>query len=298
MSGFFSDIADGIGSFFNSGAGKAATSLAGTALSTIGNENAADTIAQGNEDALNFYKQQAAQARQDLLDSKAQATGTLTDANAKATGALQPAIAAGLPARQMLQGAMTADPSKLTPLQKIGLDDMTRQTMNNLSVSGMRGAGYGGQAVLGDATQRYLAGAYNTNQARSDAAANTLNNQGYGASQGKANADLGTGTSIANADLGVGSSTANVGLGTGQVGSNLTQSTAGTNAAADIANARSIAGELGSLSGTANYSDQQKAADPYANFNATNQARSDVTSGNPIFAKGGVVPGPLHMIGA
>jgi hypothetical protein len=276
----FGSIADGIASYYGapSGTGSALTGLAGTALSMIGNEDAADTVAQGNRDALAYQEQRDAQARQDLLNAKAQATG-----------ALAPTVAAGAPARSMLQSAMTTDPSKLTPLQKIGLDDMTRQEMNNLSVSGMRGAGYGGQAVLGDATQRYLAGAYNTNQARSDAAANTLNSQGVAASQGTANADLGTGSNIAG-----------INVGEGQAGSNLTQGTANTNAAADLASTRALASGIGSLTGTANYSDQQKAQDPYANFRATNDARSDVASGNPIFAKGGIVPGrsSLHLVGA
>jgi hypothetical protein len=271
----FGAIADGIGSYFGapSGTGSALAGVAGTALGMIGNENAADTVAQGNRDALAYQEQKDAQARQDLLASKAQATG-----------ALAPIVAAGQPARSYLSGQITNDYTKLTPMQQIGLEDLNRTTMNNLSVSGMRGAGYGGQAVLADADRRYLGGAYDTNRARSDAAAGTLNNQGVNATQGTANADLGTGSNIAGINVGL-----------GQAGSNLTQSTAGTNASADLASTRALASGIGSLSGIGSYSDQQKAQDPYANFNATNQARSDVSSGNPIFAKGGVVP-PAHMI--
>lgn len=243
----FGDIADGIGSFFNSGTGKAATSIAGTALGMIGNENAADTVAQGNRDALAYQEQRDAQARADLLASKGEAVG-----------ALSPIVQAGQPARSYLQGQITNDYTKLTPMQQIGLEDLNRTGENNLSVSGMRGAGYGGQAVLADQDRRYLANAYDTNRARSDAAAGTLNNQGFSATQGTANADLGTGSNIAG-----------INVGEGRAGSSLTQSTADTAAASDLASTRALASGIGSLSGIGTYSDQQKAQDPYANFNSS-----------------------------
>lgn len=243
-----SGVASGAGSLVGGAGslltGKNLATLGGAGLGLIGNTIAANTVADGNANSLAFLSSQDAQARNDLLASKASANESL-----------QPAVDAGVPARQVLQSAMTTSPATLTPMQQIGLSDLTRQETNNLSVAGMRGAGYGGQAVLGDATQRYIAGAQNTNQARSDAAAGTLNSQGFTASQGQANADLGTG-----------SNTANINVGEGAAGASLGQSTAGTDASATLADANLASSGLGSVG--AALDQQQKAADPYANFSS------------------------------
>ncbi len=267
----FGDIADGISSFF--GGGSNVAGLVGTGLSLIGNENAAGTVAAGNQQAVNAIQGADSTARNDVLSARDQATGTL-----------QPFVAAGAPARSYLQQIMTTDPSKLTPMQRIGLDDLTRRTENNLSVSGLRGAGYGGQGVLGDATQRYLAGAFNTNQARSDAAASTLNNQGYGASQGTANIDLGTGSNLAS-----------IGIGEGNAIGNLARSTADTRAGATLADTRAIAGGIGSLTAKSGAPGSTGATTPTGATTATPTpaAGSNLTTG-PALSDGG---GGLSSVG-
>lgn len=98
----------------------------------------------------------------------------------------------------MIGRAMTSRPEVLTPSEEIALQDLNRRTLNNLSVAGMRGAGRGGQAVLADTTRRFLADAFDRNQARSDQAANTIASRGERARGTGANIETGAANAMAS----------------------------------------------------------------------------------------------------
>jgi hypothetical protein len=176
--------------------------LAGGIAGYFGNQSAG----KSNKKALKFLKQEAALARQERERGRKAALNLVS-----------PYFDSGA-ADATLGRAMTARPEVLNPSQKLMLEDATRRTLNNLSVSGMRGSGYGGQAVLADLTRRYMAGAYDENQRRSDQAASELAARGERARGTGANIETGTSGAIASDRLSSASGIADLTGAQGQVG--------------------------------------------------------------------------------
>lgn len=100
-----------------------------------------------------------------------------------------------------IRNQITSRPDILTDSQRIGLEDLTRRTNNNLSVAGMRGSGRAGAAVLADTTRRFLAGATDTNRARADDAAQRMSGMGERARATGVNIETGTSSALAGDQL-------------------------------------------------------------------------------------------------
>ncbi|MBK8200430.1 MAG: hypothetical protein IPK75_18940 [Acidobacteria bacterium] len=102
------------------------------------------------------------------------------------------------PARARMQQLAGSDPNQLTAEQKIALRDQSRQAVNMLGMSGLRGSGRAQSGVLsrvrGDAIARYTS----ENARRSDVAAGALTGQYYNAGDKVAGMDLAQGQTYAD----------------------------------------------------------------------------------------------------
>lgn len=162
-----------------------------------------------NDDAAKMAKKALDKQIKFQRESRDLAIARLNEAVAKAGEIYDPYMRQGAAGEQYLLETLGQPEGMMTEAQRIGLEDLTRQTRNNLAVSGLRGAGRAGQAVLADAQRRYTADAEAVNRARRDAAAAALHGTGFSAAAGRANAEMGTGSNVAQTITGAGNSIGN-----------------------------------------------------------------------------------------
>ncbi len=130
------------------------------------------------------------------------------------TGAYDPYMESGSEALSYLNQAMNTDPSRLTPSQQLALENYRRDAIARLAKSGLRGAGRAGVAAVNQGDATLNAQFYDQNQRRSDAAAQTLNSQGFGATGTSAGAQAGAKQAQAGIVLNTGGKIADTGLST------------------------------------------------------------------------------------
>lgn len=194
---WLSGIADVVGGFFNSGAGKAAVQIGGALLQNKATERAIDAQNAGIDNELAFRREYADKARADLLAAKQAAR----DAWAPYTGAGPEGLA-------YTRGVMGRDVTQLTPAEQIQLEDQDRKTRSSLQSVGLLDAGRSGQAVLADQNRRFHANAQAQKQAQADRAAGAMLDTGRSATGAISNAELGVGTSTSNINQQLGASSA------------------------------------------------------------------------------------------
>lgn len=194
------------------------TSVAGGIAGFLGNKSAAKT----QKKALKLMEEQAAIARADRERGRKAALGLISpDFNQDA-------------ADNDIRNRITTRPDLMTDSQRIGLEDLTRRNLNNQKAQGLSGSGRAGAAVLADSTRRYLAGAKDVNQQRSDSAADYFARRGESARTSGANIETGvTGAMATDAN---------------SLGANLYAAT-NDSAAPNLANAQLIGSTLGAISG-------------------------------------------------
>lgn len=107
--------------------------------------------------------------------------------------AFTPYVAGGEDAQNFLRDIMSRDPSELTPSQQRLYERFLREANANVNASGLRGAGRAGVAAVNEGLADFYANMYDQNLNRSTAAADSLNQTGYGAAgaTGGARKDLG-----------------------------------------------------------------------------------------------------------
>lgn len=141
--------------------------------------------------------------------AKARGVAAIREGSGAAIETLRPMAELAPVGTSYFRRIMAAPADALTPSQQIGRADLMRTATNRLAASGLRGAGRSGQAVLADADQRFMAGAYDTNQRRIDDAARTIEGRGAQGVTGTANLQERMGTSIGNVEVGAGTQMAN-----------------------------------------------------------------------------------------
>ncbi len=171
VTGFF-DGGDVTSSLIEGGA-----SLAGAAIASKANSDAAKTVAEG-------YTSQA---------------DAIREGNAAAQDRYARTIGQTAPATDYLRSLVALDPYNLTPGQKTGREDTLRGARNRLAASGLRGAGRAGVATMNEADRRFTDRAVSRNLSRADAAAQLLSGRGFDAANRAASADLNTGVQVSGA---------------------------------------------------------------------------------------------------
>lgn len=158
--------------FFSSGNWIAPTLLAGATILSAStaakaNERAAQIAAQGTQAQAAAIDRSTSLARQQFQEVKDQTA----------------------PAVSYQQQVMATQPGVLQPWQQNAVEDARRQTLNALSVSGLRGSGQATVAAVRKVEDGVTGGFMRDNQKRSDTAASTLANQYFGAAGNQARVD-------------------------------------------------------------------------------------------------------------
>ena len=164
--------------------GKIASGIGQSIVPAVATYYGARKVADANQQAAQLAQENAAANR-----------GVVTAANERAIGFLQPQIDAAAPAQDYLRTVMAQNPMTLSPQQEIELADRRRAAVT-ATPSGLRGSGRYLTASINDVQNRGRAGMIAGNQARTDAAANTLAARGAGAATGAANLASNTGTQM------------------------------------------------------------------------------------------------------
>lgn len=174
---------DAIASFFSNNAAPiigGVAALGGAAISTLGNNAAADKASNATRDAAQIGAD-ALREGQRLADERLE----------KQRRDAEPAV-------QYLKRVMAQDPGQLTPEQLTARDNMRRDVNARLSASGLRGAGRAGVAAANRADLEFSDNAFTTNQRRADTAATGLAGDYNAATRSLADLDRATASSIGN----------------------------------------------------------------------------------------------------
>lgn len=126
------------------------------------------------------------------------AIGVLEGGADQFQGQYQPYQQAGTAALGQLQQTMAQDPGTWTPEQARLIDQYRRNAGATLAHSGLRGAGRAGIAAVNEGEAALAAKLYAQNQARSDAATDSLARYGYGSTGAVAGNIQGNANSTAN----------------------------------------------------------------------------------------------------
>lgn len=122
-----------------------------------------------------------------LEDATGKAINTLTQGGDQYEAQYAPYQKGGEDALGYFMNILGLDPNQLTAEQQITFNDTTRDLLQNLAASGLRGAGRAGVAAVGDAQGRLRANLTAQNLARRDDAARLLADKGYNATGQVAN---------------------------------------------------------------------------------------------------------------
>lgn len=219
---FFDDIISGVGELLGGGGGDAASSAGSSVIGAIAPIARIATPIVGSF-VTSSANQRAAKA---AADASQRQTDAILKGQADANARLDAIYEESAPARGRLLRMSAADPSMLTPEQKLQREDVLRGATTRLAASGLRGAGRAGVAAINEADRRFTAGALSSNANRGDAAARTLAGEGLSAAGRSATIDYGTGSRLAGvyADQG------------------------DTNAGLEIAQGKNVASTMGAIS--------------------------------------------------
>jgi len=250
-----SSVAGAVGDFLGSDVGSnlldIGATVGGGILGYQANKKGAKEIEKYNERAIEDIRTGSDQALASLLGISEDAARQLRQAYAVAAGTIRP-DAQQPGADSILLNAMTSDPSRLNPSQKIMLDDLIRKTKNSLAASSLRGAGRAGQAVLADATGRMLGGFYDTNQRRSDEIARMFSQRGAQTRNTLASQAISKGQGLAELLTRLGGQTADLQYGTGRDVAELTRDIGMGKAGAALATGNLLGNSLGALTSSIN----------------------------------------------
>lgn len=147
-----------------------------------------------------YVGQQAAaanvQAAQIAAQAQARSAAAIQEGNRLAQQRFEQTQAQAQPAVDALQRIAASDPYTLTLQQEQEVDDTRRQTLNALSVSGLRGSGRATVAAVRQAEDNTRGRLIQQNQQRADAATTGLASQYFSATGQAANVDAATGQAV------------------------------------------------------------------------------------------------------
>jgi hypothetical protein len=162
----------------------------------------------------------AAAANQRAVDianaGAANATASTIAGSDAARTTLQPVVNRGQTGAQYLTGVVARNPYQLTPEQESDLAFQKEQMINGMD-SSLRGSGQGYTAAVSRFENNARLPLIQSNVARSDQAAGTLNSEGVNATNQQANLQAGTGTRVGQIQQQAADTGANATVATGKV---------------------------------------------------------------------------------
>ena len=168
--------------------------------------------------ASGFGAYQVANANQRAADIAAQTRGqntqALQESAQRAAGMLAPMAGQQQTGTAYLRQVMARSPYELSPQQQIQVQD-ARRLSTEMAPSSLRGSGRFVTAASNDVANRTRGGLIAQNQQRSDAAAQSLGNQGAAATTGMANITAGVGPAVASQNTWAAENMGNAAIGTG-----------------------------------------------------------------------------------